>query len=179
MKDFCGFLKDFCGFLRIFWILMDFNGFWGFYGFFWIFSGFFHEVYGIFGVKCPSVPTSLVQPWYNKNVTRLTTQCCNNIFISWLYQTCWSNLATSLIISTRLLPIVNSLLHTCWQLGSSSANTTCWRLVGRLVVVTSCEIFARVLFSSFHALTSFVIYYSTHARQNEIYLLNRQSKIIT
>ncbi len=28
-----------------------------------------------------------------------------------------------------------------------------------------------VLFSSFHAMTSTVIYYSTHARQNEIYLL--------
>ena len=28
-----------------------------------------------------------------------------------------------------------------------------------------------VLFSSFHAMTSSVIYYSTHARQNEIYLL--------
>jgi hypothetical protein len=25
--------------------------------FFWIFSGFFDEVYGIFGVKCPSVPS--------------------------------------------------------------------------------------------------------------------------
>ncbi len=29
-----------------------------------------------------------------------------------------------------------------------------------------------VLFSSFHAMTSSVIYYSTHVRQNEIYLLN-------
>jgi hypothetical protein len=45
----------------------------------------------------------------NKNVTRLTTQGCNNIVISWLYRTCWNNLATSLIISTRLLQIVNSL----------------------------------------------------------------------
>ena len=30
-----------------------------------------------------------------------------------------------------------------------------------------------VRFSSFHALTSSVIYYSTHARQNEIYLLSK------
>jgi hypothetical protein len=60
----------------------------------------------------------------NKNVTRLTTQGCKNIVISWLYRTCW-----------------NSLLHTCWQLGTSSANTTCWRLVGRLA--TRCEIFTR------------------------------------
>ncbi len=44
VKDFCGFLKDFCGFLRI---LMDLEDFMDF-------SGFFHEVYGIFGVKCPS-----------------------------------------------------------------------------------------------------------------------------
>jgi hypothetical protein len=38
-----------------------------------------------------------------KIVTRLTTQGCNNIVISWLYWTCWNNLATSLIILTRLL----------------------------------------------------------------------------
>ena len=45
-----------------------------------------------------------------------------------MYRTCWNNLATNLImyISTRLL-------QTCWQLGTSSANTTCWRLIGRLV----------------------------------------------
>ena len=33
----------------------------------------------------------------------------------------------------------NSLFQTCWQLGTSSANTTCWRLVGRLA--TRCDIF--------------------------------------
>jgi hypothetical protein len=44
------------------------------------------------------------------------TQGCNNIVISWPYRTCWSNLVTSLIISTRLLQIVNSLFQTCWQL---------------------------------------------------------------
>ncbi len=32
--------------------------------------------------------------------------------------------------------------------------------------------FRAVLFSSFHAMTSSVIYYSTHARQNEICMLN-------
>ena len=42
-----------------------------------------------------------------------------NIVISWLYRTCWNSLATSLIISTRLLQIVNSLFHTCRQLGTS------------------------------------------------------------
>jgi hypothetical protein len=67
------------------------------------------------------------------------TQGCNNIVLSWLYRTCWNNLATSLIISTRLLQVVNKLVHTCYQLGTSSANITCWRLVGRLA--TKCEIF--------------------------------------
>jgi hypothetical protein len=92
------------------------------------------------------VLTSLIQSWYNKNVTRLMKQGCNNIVISWLYRTCWNNLATSLIISTRLLQVVNSLFQTCWQLGTSSAKTTCWRLVGRLV--TRCSIFTRVLSTS-------------------------------
>jgi hypothetical protein len=50
-----------------------------------------------------------IQSWYNKNVTKLTTQGCNNIVISWLYRMCWNNLATSLIISIRLL----QLLTTC------------------------------------------------------------------
>ena len=52
----------------------------------------------------------------NKNVTRLTTQGYNNTAISSLYRTCWNNLVTSLIISTRLLQIV-----------TSSAKTTCWQ----------------------------------------------------
>jgi hypothetical protein len=90
----------------------------------------------------------LILSWYNKNVTRLTTQGCNNIVISWLYRIRWNNLATSLIISTSLLQVVNCLLQTCWQLGTSSANTTCWRLiVGRLA--TRCEIFT--CFSAFRA----------------------------
>jgi hypothetical protein len=75
--------------------------------------------------------TSLIRRWYNKNWW--TTQSCNNIVISWLYRTCWNNRVTSLIISTMLLQIVNSLFQTCWQLGTSSANNTrCWRLVARL-----------------------------------------------
>jgi hypothetical protein len=41
-----------------------------------------------------------------------------------------------------LRQVVNSLFYTCWQLGTSSANTTCWRLVGRLA--TRCEIFPLV-----------------------------------
>jgi hypothetical protein len=81
----------------------------------------------------------------NKNVTRLTAQGCNNTAISWLYWTCWNNHVTSLIISTRLLQVVNCLFQTCWQLVTSSAKTTCWRLVDELV--TRCEIFACVPFN--------------------------------
>jgi hypothetical protein len=97
---------------------------------------------GIIRLAANIVLTSLIQSWYNKNVTKLTTQGCNNIVISRRYQTCWNNLATSLITSTRLLQVVNSLFQTCWQLGTSIANTTCWRLVGRLLTI--CEIFTLV-----------------------------------
>jgi hypothetical protein len=65
------------------------------------------------------VLTSLIQSWYNKNVTSLIAQGCNNIVISWLYRTCWKNVATSLIRSTRLLQVVNSLFQTCWQVGQA------------------------------------------------------------
>ena len=73
---------------------------------------------------------SLIQSWYNKNVTRLTTQGCSNIVISWLLQPCWNNPVTSLTISTRLLQVVNSLFQTCWRLDCRLA--------------TSCEIFSCV-----------------------------------
>jgi hypothetical protein len=61
---------------------------------------------------------SLVQSWYNKNVTRLTTQGCNNIVMSWLNRSCWNNFTISLIISRRLLPTwhkhcEHNLLTTC------------------------------------------------------------------
>jgi hypothetical protein len=47
-----------------------------------------------------------------------------------------------MIISTRLLQVVNSLFQTCCQLGTSSANTTCRQLVGRLA--TRCEIVSHI-----------------------------------
>ena len=50
--------------------------------------------------------------------------------VSYLLEQVVNNLATSLIISTRLLQVVNSSFQTRWQLGTNSANTTCWRLVG-------------------------------------------------
>ena len=84
------------------------------------------------------VPTSLIQSRYNKKVTRFTTQGCNSIVISWLYRTYWNNLATTLIMPSSLLQVVNSSFQTCWQLGTSAVNTTCWWLAGRLA--TRCEI---------------------------------------
>jgi hypothetical protein len=77
----------------------------------------------------------------NKNVTRLTTQGCTNIVISWLYRTCWNNLVTSLVISTKLWQIVNSLFQTCWQLGTNSAGTTCWQTCYNMwdLCVCSCQ----------------------------------------
>ena len=75
------------------------------------------------------VLTSLTQSRYNKNVTRLTTQVCNNIVISRLYRTCWNNL-----VSTKLLQLLTrlSILVDNW-LGTSSANTTCWRFLADLL----------------------------------------------
>jgi hypothetical protein len=76
--------------------------------------------------------SDLFQGRSNKSDTvTMTTQGCTNIVISWLYQTCWNNLATSLLISTRLLQVVNSLFQTCWQLGTSSAKFST-QLVARL-----------------------------------------------
>ena len=48
--------------------------------------------------------------------------------------------------SDNINKVVTSLFHTCWQLGTSSENTTCWRLVGR--VATRCAIFTRVHYGS-------------------------------
>jgi hypothetical protein len=68
----------------------------------------------------------------NKNVTKLTTQGCNNTAMSWLYRTCWNNLVTSLIIPARLLQIVNRLFQTCWQLVTTVrtqlVDETCYKM---------------------------------------------------
>jgi hypothetical protein len=86
------------------------------------------------------VLTSLIQSWYNKNVARLTTQGCNNIVISWLYRTCWNDLATSLIISTSLLQL---LITGCFKLVDNLGQAVRTQLVHGLA--TRCEIFACVL----------------------------------
>ena len=54
-----------------------------------------------------------------------------------LYQSCWNNLVTGLIVPSSLLQFVNSLLQTCSnKFGTSSANTSCEQFVNRLV--TTC-----------------------------------------
>ena len=54
-----------------------------------------------------------------------------------LYQSCWNNLVTGLIVPSSLLKFVNSLFQTCSnKFGTSSANTSCEQLVNRLV--TTC-----------------------------------------
>ena len=54
-----------------------------------------------------------------------------------LYQSCWNNLVTGLIVPPSLLQFVNSLFQTCSnKFGTSSANTSCEQLVNRLV--TTC-----------------------------------------
>jgi hypothetical protein len=81
------------------------------------------------------VLTSLIQSWYNKNVTRLTTRGCNNTVISWLYRTCWNNLATSLIMSSNLL---QELLTACSKLVDNLGQAVRTQLVDGLLA--RCEI---------------------------------------
>jgi hypothetical protein len=96
--------------------------------------------------------TSLIQSWYNKNVTSLTTILLYHDCIGLVGTTFH---ATNVIISTRLLQVVNSLFQTSWQLGASSTNTTCWRLVGKLA--TRCEIFTSVMLDPFSRVTPYLI----------------------
>ena len=54
-----------------------------------------------------------------------------------LYQSCWNNLVTGLIVPSSLLQFVNSLFQTCPnKFGTSSANTSCEQLANRLF--TTC-----------------------------------------
>jgi hypothetical protein len=82
--------------------------------------------------------------WYSHDMTKMLRGWRHKVVTILLYHDCFrllgTTFATSLIISTRLLQVVNSLFRTCWQLGTSSANTTCRQRVGRLA--TRREIFA-------------------------------------
>ena len=54
-----------------------------------------------------------------------------------LYQSCWNNLVTGLIVPSSLSQFVNSFFQTCSnKFGTSSANTSCQQLVNGLV--TTC-----------------------------------------
>ena len=70
-----------------------------------------------------------------------------------LYQSCWNNLVTGLIVPSSLLQFVNSLFQTCSnKFGTSSANTSCQQLVNRLVttclqVCSNLCVFTCVVFS--------------------------------
>jgi hypothetical protein len=70
------------------------------------------------------------------------TQGCNNIVISWLYRTCWNNLETSLIISTKLLPACSTLVDNLGQAVRNNLLTACWQSS------TRCAIFTRVHYGS-------------------------------
>ena len=96
-----------------------------------------------FGTSCLQVVlASLIRSWYNNNVTRLTKQDCNNIVISWPYQTYWNNLVTSLIIFTRLLQVVNSLMQilltTCNNQCQHNLLTAFCRLATSCIKIFSC-----------------------------------------
>ena len=80
--------------------------------------------------------TSLIQQiCYNHNITILLQPCFVNLetFLLYryhsyyqLYRICSNNLVTSLIMSSSLLQVVNSLFQTCSNKhGTSSANTSC------------------------------------------------------
>jgi hypothetical protein len=98
---------------------------------------------------CKVVLTSLIQSWYSKNVTNLTTQDCNNIVISWLYRTCYKVVLTSLIQSwynKRMLQgwrhkIVTILLcHDCIGLVGTTLQTSLLISTRLLQLLTSCSI---------------------------------------
>jgi hypothetical protein len=94
------------------------------------------------------------QVWYSHDITRMLQGWRREVATILLYRTCWNNLTSDIIrlvvtynksdnIDKVVPTVINKLFQTCWQLGTSSANTTCWRFVGRLA--TRCEIFAYVL----------------------------------
>ena len=57
----------------------------------------------------------IIRP-YNSIFTSLCRQPCKILVISWLYQTCWNNLVTSLIMPSSLpLQVVHNLFQTCYN----------------------------------------------------------------
>ena len=56
---------------------------------------------------------TLIQTCGNKTVTKLTTQGCISMIISWLHQPCGNNLVTSLIVPLSLVQVVSNTFQTC------------------------------------------------------------------
>jgi hypothetical protein len=88
-----------------------------------------------------------LQVWYNHDITRMLQVWRHKVVTILLYHMTVSDLLEqrchkSDVTKLAVLQVVNSLFQNCWQLGTSSANTTCSWLVSRLA--TRCEIFACV-----------------------------------
>jgi hypothetical protein len=81
------------------------------------------------------VPSFLEQVWYSRDIKTMLHlhgwryKSCNNIVISWLYRTCWNNLATSLTMSARL----SQLLTSCPKLVDNLGRAVWTQPVGRLL----------------------------------------------
>jgi hypothetical protein len=106
------------------------------------------------------VLTSLIQSWYNTNVTRLPTQSasCNNIVISWLYRTCClgqvvptqvvdglladllQNVSHKLARHANLVPRAIKLLQVCKEV-VTNLFTSCRQVVFALLVLSCCNKF--------------------------------------
>jgi hypothetical protein len=122
-----------------------------------------------FGTSCWQLVTSLMtlsdllQGCSNKSDTvRLTTQGCNNIVISWLYRTCWNNLVTSLILSTRLLQLVPNLSTTWDKQCEHNLLTAWWQTCYKMrdFYVCSSDDYLLLLVHSAHA----TLFASVHAQ---------------
>jgi hypothetical protein len=84
--------------------------------------------------------TTTIQVWqdlYYSTVQYSTVQYSTVQYSAVQYKSCQNNLATSLIISTRLLQVVPNLLTTCDKQCEYILLTVCW-------LVTRCEIFTCV-----------------------------------
>ena len=70
---------------------------------------------------------TLIQACCNKLAKKLTIQGCN-IVISWLDQSCWNSLVTSLIAPSSFLTACFKLVLTTWNNLSTAYEQTCYNL---------------------------------------------------
>ena len=90
-----------------------------------------------------TVSDLLEQPCYKSdNINKLVTSCLNNLYnivISWLFRTCWNNLATNLIISTSLLQLLTTYIQYCYIMTVSDLlEQPCYKSDNINKLVTSC-----------------------------------------